>query len=93
MIHNEFSKNRVMYKFLILGTIAGFGGFHGWRTLFANFAVESAGIDGFQMGLIQSLREIPGFLAFTVVFVLAFMKEHRLSVLSLLTVGIWITIT
>ena len=93
MTHSEFSKNKLMYRFLILGTIASVGGFHGWRTLFANFAVENVGIDGFQMGLIQSLREVPGFLAFTVVFVLLFMKEHTLSVLSLLIVGVWIAIT
>jgi membrane protein implicated in regulation of membrane protease activity len=93
MIHDEFSKNRLMYKFLILGTIASVGGFHGWRTIFANFAVQSAGIDGFQMGVIQSLREIPGFLAFTVVFILVFMKEHVLSALSLIIVGVWVAIT
>ena len=92
LTNTEFSKNRLMYKFLILGTIAVVGGFHGWRTLFTNFAVESVGIDGFQMGVVQSLREVPGFLAFTVIFVIAFIKEHVLAVLSLFVVGVWVAI-
>src|SRR3546814_17873646 len=36
----------------------------------------------------QSLREVPGFLAFGVVFLLLIVREQRLAILSLLLLGI-----
>ncbi len=39
-------------------------------TLFNNFAVEVVALKGNHVGLIQSVREIPGFLAFLVVYFL-----------------------
>src|SRR3546814_6230216 len=36
----------------------------------------------------QSLREVPGFLAFGVVFLLLIIREQRLAILSLLLLGI-----
>ena len=41
-----------------------------WQALLNNFAVESAAFTGAEIGILQSLREVPGFLAFAVVFVL-----------------------
>ena len=81
-----------MYLFLLLLTIATALGFQGWRSLFNNFAVEQVGINGAQMGVIQSVREIPGFLALLVVYLLLFFKEHVLARLSvfLLAIGIFI---
>ena len=34
--------------------------------------------------MIQSIREIPGFLALLAVFVIRYIREHRLSALSIL---------
>lgn len=82
-----------MYRFLIVLTIASTLGLQGWRTLFNNFAVEAAGMDGWQIGVIQSVREIPGFLALLAVYVLFVMQEHRLSVLSILCLGIGVGLT
>ena len=45
------------------------------------------------LGLLQSVREIPGFLAFTVVFVLLFIKEQKFMVLSLLMLTLGTAIT
>jgi predicted MFS family arabinose efflux permease len=39
------------------------------------------------MGILQSLREVPGFLAFTVIFVLAFIREQKLAYISLALLG------
>jgi hypothetical protein len=50
-----------MYRYLLVLTVASAIGLQGWRTLFNNFAVEVAGLDGHQVGIIQSVREIPGF--------------------------------
>ena len=50
-----------------------------WMALIDNFAIHRAGFGGEQIGLLQSLREVPGFLAFAVVFVLLLMREQTLA--------------
>lgn len=80
--------NKRMFYFLVaLGAAAALG-FQGWRTLYNNFAVEVVGVTGAQNGVIQGLREVPGFLAFVVIYVLLFIKEHHLAALSLLIMGL-----
>ena len=81
-------KRTPMYRFLVVLTIASMGGLQGWQTLFNNFAVEIAGLEGHHVGVIQSVREIPGFLALLAVFVMMVVKEHRLSALSILVLGL-----
>jgi len=76
-----------MYSYLMLLTIASAVSLQGWNTLFNNFAVDNAGLNGFHVGTIQSVREIPGLISLLVVFVLFFMKEHRLSGFSVLVSG------
>jgi hypothetical protein len=68
-----------MYRYLVILTIASTLGLESWLTLFNNFAVEVVALEGIQVGFIQSVREIPGFLAFLVVYLLLVVKEHRLS--------------
>jgi hypothetical protein len=87
------TKQNPMYHFLLVLTISSTVGLQGWRTLFNNFAVEIGGLDGKHIGMIQSIREIPGLLTFLVVFVLLLVKEHRLSALSILTLGIGVAAT
>ncbi|MDY6792067.1 MAG: MFS transporter [Thermodesulfobacteriota bacterium] len=86
-------KKNPMYLFLAVLTIASTIGLQAWITLFNNFAVEIASLDGDRIGIIQSVREIPGFLALLAVFVILFIKEHRLSVLSILFLGIGLAVT
>ena len=86
-------KQDKMYRFLAVLTIAAYVGMQGWRTIFNNFAVEVAGLEGDQVGMIQSIREIPGFLALLAVFLLLLIREHKLSVLSIITLGIGVAIT
>lgn len=64
-----------------------------WQALLNNFVIERAAFTGAEIGLLQSLREIPGFLAFTAVFVLLMIKEQTfaLSSLALLCIGVGIT--
>lgn len=82
-----------MYRFLILLTITSTAGLQVWRTLFNNFAVETAGLEGSHVGVIQSVREIPGFLALLAVYVLLLVKEHRLSALSIILLGVGVCLT
>lgn len=80
-------------NFLLLISIIVPIAFSSWMVLLNNFVIEKANFDGSDIGLLQSVREIPGFLAFTVVFVLAFIREQRFMLVSLamLTVGTAIT--
>ncbi len=89
---NVSYRNKPIYQFLFLLTIASAVGLQGWRTVFNNFAVDEVGINGFWMGIIQSVREVPGFLALLVVFILLLIREHRLSSISVLIMGFGIAI-
>ena len=82
-----------MYLFLMVLTIASTVGLQTWRTLFNNFAVEVAKLEGYHIGIIQSFREIPGFLALLAVFLLKVLKEHHLSALSVITMGLGVMFT
>lgn len=87
------SDNTRMYLFLLVLTVAVFTGFQGWRTLFNNFAVEEAFIQGHEIGIIQSVREVPGFLALLVIYLLFLVKEHTLAALSVLLMGLGVGLT
>lgn len=82
---------RRMFVFLLVLTVAAALGLQGWRTLINNFAVEVGHLSGFDMGLVQSFREVPGFLALLVIYLLLFISEHRLAALSVLTVGLGVS--
>ncbi|WP_105101469.1 MFS transporter [Microbulbifer pacificus] len=64
-----------------------------WQALLNNFVIERAQFTGAEIGLLQSVREIPGFLAFTVVFVLLLVREQRLAFISLIATGAGVAIT
>lgn len=84
---------RTPQNFLLLISIIVPIAFSTWMALLNNFVIEKANFDGADIGLLQSVREIPGFLAFTVVFVLLFIREQRFMLVSLamLTLGTVIT--
>jgi predicted MFS family arabinose efflux permease len=86
-------KKNPMFLYLAVLTICSTIGLQAWLTLFNNFAVEIAGLDGNHVGVIQSVREIPGFLALLVVYVIMVIKEHRFSALSVLMMGFGLAIT
>lgn len=88
----EFQK-QPMYRFLLILVIASTIGLQGWQTLFNNFAVEIAGLQGVHVGAIQSVREIPGFLALLAVYVMLVVSEHRLAALSILLLGAGLGLT
>lgn len=87
MIDTERIKRSPMYIYLAFLTVASTVGLQAWTTLFNNFAVEVVRLDGGQVGIIQSVREIPGFLALLAVFVIRYIREHRLSAVSILCLG------
>lgn len=67
--------------------------FSTWAALINNFSKEAAEFTGREIGILQSLREIPGFLAFTAVFLLAFIREQRLAMVSLFLLAVGVLAT
>ncbi len=59
----------------------------GWLALLNNFVIERANFSGAEIGWLHTVREIPGFLTLSIVFVLPFIREQRLIILSLITLG------
>jgi hypothetical protein len=82
-----------MFRYLAVLTICSTIGLQTWTTLFNNFAVDIAGLDGNHVGVIQSVREIPGFLALLAVYVIMIIREHRLSAISILLLGLGLALT
>jgi len=93
MDYMQNARSDPMYRYLIVFTILSSMGLQTWLTLFNNFAVDIAGLDGLHVGVIQSVREIPGFLALLAVYVIMFIKEYRLSALSILILGMGLALT
>lgn len=86
-------KENPMYRYLLILGVCASAGLQGWTAMFTNYAKEVVGVNGFQIGLSQGIREIPGFLSFASVYLLLILKEHRLSAWSVVLLGIGITIT
>ena len=50
-----------------------------WSALLNNFVIEVANFDGADIGLLHSVREIPGFLAVGVIAIIIFVREQVLG--------------
>lgn len=79
--------------FLVLTSIVMALTMSGWVALLNNFVVEKASFTGAEIGMLQSLREVPGFLAFTAVFLLLAMTEQTLALVSLAVLSLGVAIT
>ncbi|GGB37200.1 MFS transporter [Roseibium aquae] len=67
--------------------------FAAWWNLMNNFAVQELSFTGQEIGIQQSIREIPGFLSFLAIYLLLLMREQTLAYLSLLLLGIGVAVT
>ena len=73
------------FVFLALAGIVMTMTFSGWNALLNNFAIENPAFTGAKIGTLQSIREIPGLLAFTAAFVLlVFYAGAAIAALSLI---------
>jgi hypothetical protein len=79
--------------FLMIAQAAMQLSFAAWWTLLNNFAVETLHASGREIGIQQSIREIPGLLGFTVVLWLLMMREQTLALVSLALLGIGVAAT
>ncbi len=90
MLKNLF-KSRVALLYVL--SISMIFSFSAWMSLLNNFAVEVGNFNGSQIGFLQSIREIPGFLSFGVIFVLIFVSQQRLAYISMLLLGAGVAFT
>jgi hypothetical protein len=79
--------------FLMTLTFVNWLGFAAWQVLLNNFTIEMGGFRWKDMGITQSLREIPGFLAFTAIFFLLWLREQTFAYIALLLLGLGIALT
>ena len=78
---------------LVLMSIAMPVAFNVWSALLNNFVVERAAFTGIEIGILQSLREVPGFLAFTAIFVLLIIREQTFALVALALLGAGVSLT
>jgi hypothetical protein len=82
-------RKSLLYLLAIGNTLA----FATWSVMLNNFVVEQATFTGEEIGMLHSIREVPGFLAFTAILVMVFIRQQTFAILSLLTLGIGTAIT
>jgi len=90
MLEKIFHSKKVLLY--VMGVSMTFS-FAAWMSLLNNFVIEVASFDGSQIGTLQSLREIPGFLAFTVVLVTLLIAQQRLAYISIMLLGLGTALT
>lgn len=64
-----------------------------WTALLNNFVVQVAHFDGADIGLLHSVREIPGFLAIGVIALIIVIREQVLALIALILLGIATALT
>ncbi len=89
----EKLSNPGMFRYLLILVLSASMAFLGWQTLLNNFAVDNAHLTGSGIGIVQSFRELPGFLVFLVVFLLLLVSEKRLASISVIIMGVGIALT
>ena len=67
--------------------------FEPWMALINNFAVEKVAFTGLERGILESVREVPGFLAFTVVYLLLLWRQQTFAILALTIMGLGVALT
>lgn len=78
---------------LMLMSVAMYFSFAVWSNLLNNFAIERAKFSGEEIGWLQSIREIPGFLSFLAVFVIIWLREQTFALVSLALLGLGTALT
>ena len=85
---NLFQKKEVNLLAIALNTFCLYFGFTVWRVIFNNFAKEVLDITPAQIGIIQSVREIPGLLGFLVGAMALYLAEVKIATISIVLSGL-----
>ncbi|MBU2708413.1 MFS transporter [Zooshikella marina] len=81
------------YLFLVLLAVAMPFTFSVWNVQLNNAVVELANFTGKEIGILQSIREIPGLLAISAILFLLFILEQRFAVLALVLLSAGVALT
>ena len=66
--------------------------FSTWNALLNNFVIEVGNFDGVKIGWLHTVREIPGFFAVGVIFLLIFFREQFLGLFSLALMALGVAV-
>jgi predicted MFS family arabinose efflux permease len=86
-------QKRAAVSVILINNVIMTLGFGLWQAIFNNFAVEELGVRADQIGLIQSIREIPGLMGFLMGLLALVLVEIRIAGLSAIAMGIGIFLT
>ncbi|MCJ7739618.1 MAG: MFS transporter [Anaerolineae bacterium] len=89
----EASGNRNALAIILLMNFLLSLGFSTWQVLFSNFAVAEIGLGAAKIGLLQSVREIPGLLGVGVGVLALLLAEMRIAGLALILTGVGLALT
>lgn len=89
----SFTGLRSPFVLLALMSAAMWLSFSSWWVLIKNFAVDGVGMTGREIGFQESIREIPGFLAFLAIYVVFYIREQSFAIFSLLLLGLGVAAT
>ncbi len=78
----------ISFATITFSAVIMWGGFSAWRILFNNFAVDMFDASSVDVGVIQSVREIPGLLAFGVGALAIYFTESKIASVSIVVVGL-----
>ena len=90
-ITTEFGRR--MYLFLFVLTFACTVAFQAWSIMCTNFAVDMVGLNAAQLGIIHSVREVPGLLTALVITLLYLMREATLAAVAVLALSLGVLLT
>ena len=88
-----FEQNRGLFIYLVVSSFLLNFGHRVWQAMFNNYAVEKIGVGPEAIGWIQSVRELPGLMAFLLAFLALVLSELRIMALSLVVLGIGLVLT
>ncbi len=92
-MRRHFREHRNLFIYLVTSSFLLNFGHRVWQAMFNNFAVEKIGVGPEAIGWIQSVREVPGLLAFLLAFLALAMSELRIMALSLVVLGLGLVLT
>ncbi len=81
------------FLFLLILTFIQIVALQSWQMLYTNFVVETLDFTGTEGGIIQSVREIPGLLAVTILIFLRYFKEENFAIVAVFTLGLGVALT
>jgi len=89
-MNKKIVKEHMFFFILAIGTSCTFTL---WRALINNYSVEAIHFVGKDIGILQSVREVPGLLAVTALIFLLFIPEQIFLTLSMVVFGIFVMLT